>query len=114
MIIGLVTRVGAAAILSTMSFAIYHAIITAGFNIYLLELLALYFASAFSIILLGPGMFSADYLIKEMIKINPNLIKSISNMKSLKNQESSSKIEYSKSINDKNIFEFPFSSFLSS
>ncbi len=114
LIIGIATRVGAAAILSTMSVAIYHAIVTAGFNIYLLELLALYFSSAFSIILLGPGMFSADYLIKEMIKMNPNLIKSISYVNSLKNHESSSKIKYSKSIKDKNIFEFPFSSFLSS
>ena len=117
LIIGIETIVGAAAILSTMSVAIYHAIVTAGFNIYLLELLALYFSSAFSIILLGPGMFSADYLIKEMIKINPNLIKSISYADSLENHESSSKIKYSKSIKDikdKNIFEFPFSSFLSS
>ena len=72
LIIGIATRVGAAAILSTMSVAIYHAIVTAGFNIYLLELLALYFASAFSIILLGPGMFSVDYLINEIIEINPN------------------------------------------
>ena len=35
-------------------------------------------------------------LIKEMIKINPNLIKSISYVDSLKNHESSSKIKYSK------------------
>ena len=51
LILGLATRLGASAILGTMSVAIYHAIITSGFNIYLLELLALYFASAISIIL---------------------------------------------------------------
>ena len=114
LIIGLATRVGASAIIGTMSVAIYHAIITAGFNIYLLELLALYFASSFSIILLGPGMFSADYLIKEIIKNKPKLIKSLSYPKSLKTYESPSKIEYPKSIKNKKIFEFPFSSFLSS
>ena len=49
-------------------------LVTSGFNIYLLELLALYFASAFSIILLGPGMFSADYLIKEIFKNKLNFL----------------------------------------
>ena len=66
LIIGLGTRLGATAILGTMSVAIYHALVTSGFNIYLLELLALYFASAISIILIGPGKFSADYLINEI------------------------------------------------
>ncbi len=61
------------AILGTMSVAIYHALVTSGFNIYLLELLALYFSSAISIILLGPGRFSADYLINQIFinKLNP-------------------------------------------
>ena len=68
LIIGLGTRLGAFAILGTMSVAIYHAIATSGFNIYLLELLVLYFASVLSIILLGPGIFSADYLLKEVFK----------------------------------------------
>ena len=77
LILGLCTRLGATAILGTMSVAIYHAIATSGFNIYLLELLALYFASAFSIILLGPGMYSADYLIKEIFKKKSSLINSI-------------------------------------
>ncbi len=63
LIVGLATRLGAVAIFVTMSVAIYHAIFTSGFNIYLLELLALYLSSAFSIILLGPGKFSADFLI---------------------------------------------------
>ena len=46
LITGSLTRVGAAAIAGTISVAIYHAIVTAGFNIYLLELLGLYFAAA--------------------------------------------------------------------
>jgi len=77
LILGLGTRLGAIAILATMSVAIYHAIVTSGFNIYLLELLALYFASAFSIFLLGPGMFSADYLISEILLGKSNFINSI-------------------------------------
>ncbi len=114
LIIGLGTRLGASAILGTMSVAIYHALVTSGFNIYLLELLALYFASAISIILLGPGKFSADYLVNEIFinKLNP--INNAQNQitidsvdpKKLKNIEKKSK-------QDK-IFAFPFSSFLSS
>ncbi len=46
LITGLLTRVGAAAIAGTITVAIYHAIVTAGFNIYLLELLGLYLAAA--------------------------------------------------------------------
>tara|TARA_B100000700_G_C14835417_1_gene756592 strand:- start:410 stop:964 length:555 start_codon:yes stop_codon:yes gene_type:complete len=113
LILGLGTRLGATAILGTMSVAIYHAIATSGFNIYLLELLALYFSSAFSIILLGPGMFSADFLIREILEIKPNSIVSIFSQSSSKNG-SLSKNEGSKSINQKKTFEFPFSSFLSS
>ena len=113
LILGLGTRLGATAILGTMSVAIYHAFATSGFNIYLLELLALYFAAAFSIILLGPGSFSADYLLKEIFKTKPNLINSGFSQKSL-NNSFSSKNERSKSINQKKLFEFPFSSFLSS
>ena len=110
LIIGLGTRLGAMAILGTMSVAIYHAIATSGFNIYLLELLVLYFSSAFSIFLLGPGSFSADYLIKEILETNTNFIfikKSLNNFILSKNKSS-------KSINQKKLFRFPFSSFLSS
>ena len=114
LILGLGTRLGASAIIGTMSVAIYHAIVTSGFNIYLLELLALYFASAFSIILLGPGMFSADYLIQEIFKNNINTSKSIFSQKLLMNASSLTRKESSKSINKKKSFEFPFSSFLSS
>jgi putative oxidoreductase len=114
LIIGLGTRLGASAILGTMSVAIYHALVTSGFNIYLLELLALYFSSAISIILLGPGKFSADYLVNEIFinKLNP--IKPEFNQETIdsaspKKTKNSSK----KSKQDKN-FAFPFSSFLSS
>ena len=112
LILGLGTRLGAAAILGTMSVAIYHAIATSGFNIYLLELLVLYFASVFSLILLGPGMFSADYLLNEFFKKKPNFLNFIISQKSFDNSFSS-KEEISKSINQKKIFQFPFSSFLS-
>lgn len=63
LITGLLTRFGALAILGTMSVAIYHAIVTSGFNIYLLELLGLYFASVAAILAVGPGRFSVDELI---------------------------------------------------
>ena len=114
LILGLGTRLGASAILGTMSVAIYHAIVTSGFNIYLLELLALYFASVFSIILLGPGMFSADYLIKEIVKSKPDLVPFFSIQDSSYNSKSSSNNKIDKSLKQKKSFEFPFSSFLSS
>jgi len=63
-ICGLGTRLGALAILGTISFAIYHALVTSGFNIYLLELLVLYWGGAACIVLSGPGKFSIDHLIK--------------------------------------------------
>jgi putative oxidoreductase len=97
-----------------MSVAIYHAIVTSGFNIYLLELLALYFSSAFSIILLGPGMFSADYLISEIFKSNPDFIFSIFTQQQTSKTESFSKRESPKSIKQKRSFDFPFTNFLSS
>merc|ERR1712230_26462 len=68
LIIGLATRFGALAIVGTISVAIYHAIITSGFNIFLLELLLLYFASATSICLTGPGNFSLDEVIIRILK----------------------------------------------
>ena len=116
LILGLCTRLGATAILGTMSVAIYHAIATSGFNIYLLELLALYFASAFSIILLGPGNFSADFLIIEILKTKSNFFTTTFNNKSLNNYSSSSSSnnDRSETTNQKKLFEFPFSSFLSS
>ena len=113
LILGLGTRLGATAILGTMSVAIYHAIATSGFNIYLLELLALYFACAFSIILLGPGMFSADYLIKETLKSKPKFFNLNASEQSLKKSQPI-KNQGSESETQKKIFVFPFSNFLSS
>ncbi len=114
LIIGLGTRLGAFAILGTMSVAIYHALVTSGFNIYLLELLALYFSSAISIILLGPGKFSADYLINEIFinKLNP--LESSSMEKVNLNVEIKNKKEITNKSKQDKFFEFPFSSFLSS
>ena len=64
LIVGLGARLGALSIVGTMSIAIYHAIMTSGFNIYLLELLGLYWGGALCILLCGPGMFSVDHLIR--------------------------------------------------
>tara|TARA_Y100001968_G_C19265511_1_gene671464 strand:+ start:268 stop:768 length:501 start_codon:yes stop_codon:yes gene_type:complete len=113
LILGLATRFGATAILGTMSVAIYHAIATSGFNIYLLELLALYFAAAFSIILLGPGKFSADYLIKEVLLSNNESINNLFSSKP-KLKADLPKNRIVDSSPQKNNFSFPFSNFLSS
>lgn len=67
LITGLGVRFGALAIFGTMSIAIYHAIIINGFNIYLLELLGLYWGGALCLILNGGGKFSIDYLILQRI-----------------------------------------------
>ncbi len=64
LITGLGTRLGALAITGTISIAIYHAISTSGFNIYLLELLVLYWGGSFFLLTNGGGMFSIDELIK--------------------------------------------------
>ena len=68
LILGLATRFGALAIVGTISVAIYHALVTSGFNIFLLELLLLYFASASSIALIGPGDFSIDEVIIRVLR----------------------------------------------
>ena len=73
LITGLMTRFGALAIMGTISVAIYHAIITAGFNIYLLELLGLYFAAAVAVLSMGPGRFSIDELLVR--RFNPELVR---------------------------------------
>ncbi len=72
LIIGLATRFGALAIVGTISVAIYHALVTSGFNIFLLELLLLYFASAASIALTGPGNFSLDEVIIRILRSESN------------------------------------------
>ena len=71
MIAGLLTRFAALSIVGTIGVAIYHAIVTAGFNIYLLELLILYMGGALCILLLGGGDFAIDrFLRKFRIKFN--------------------------------------------
>jgi len=60
---GLGVRFGALAILGTMSIAIYHALAINGFNIYLLELLVVYWGGAAALVLNGGGQFSIDHLI---------------------------------------------------
>tara|TARA_Y100001968_G_C19359614_1_gene719022 strand:- start:75 stop:698 length:624 start_codon:yes stop_codon:yes gene_type:complete len=113
LIIGLGTRFGASAILGTMSVAIYHALVTSGFNIYLLELLALYFASAISIILLGPGKFSADYLINQIFINKLNLVDSYFIQKRDWKEKSQKTTIILKNSKKKKAFNFPFSSYLS-
>ena len=65
LITGLGARFGALAIMGTVSFGIYHAIMTSGLNIYLLELLVLYWGGTACVVLNGGGKFSFDHLIKE-------------------------------------------------
>ena len=64
LIAGLLTRFAALSIVGTIGVAIYHAIVTAGFNIYLLELLVLYMGGALCILLLGGGDFALDRFLK--------------------------------------------------
>ncbi|BEV36146.1 DoxX family protein [Synechococcus sp. M16CYN] len=78
LITGLFTRLGALAIAGTITVAIYHAIATAGFNIYLLELLGLYLAAAISVLACGPGLFSVDELIVRWLETNPKLLTRLS------------------------------------
>ena len=87
LIIGLATRFGALAIVGTISVAIYHALVTSGFNIFLLELLLLYFASATSIALTGPGNFSLDEVIIRILKSEEEEILSSTKSKSSKDIE---------------------------
>ena len=68
LILGLLTPVGALALSGTMTVAAYQHISTAGFNIYLLELLGLYFAAAVAVLACGPGVFSIDELIARRLE----------------------------------------------
>ena len=71
LITGLLARTGGLLIASTVSIGIYHAIMTSGFNIYLLELLVLYLGGALCIVLNGAGKFSFDDLIINGLRKNP-------------------------------------------
>ncbi len=66
---GLGVRLGGLAILGTMSIAIYHALAINGFNIYLLELLVVYWGGAAALVLNGGGQFSIDHLILRRFQI---------------------------------------------
>jgi putative oxidoreductase len=59
-ILGLLTPVGALALSSTMAMAAYQHISTAGFNIYVLELVLLYLGGSLALLFNGPGRFSFD------------------------------------------------------
>ena len=67
LITGLAARVGGLLIASTASVGIYHALMTTGFNIFLLELLVLYLGGALCITLTGGGMFAIDELINRRL-----------------------------------------------
>ena len=96
LILGLATRFGALAIVGTISVAIYHALVTSGFNIFLLELLLLYFASATSIALTGPGDFSIDEVIIRILRSETDQEEDKLSVKSsLKNQKTVIKDEES-------------------
>lgn len=60
LILGLLTPLGALAITGTMAVAAYQHISTAGLNIYVLELAALYLGGSLALLLLGPGRISFD------------------------------------------------------
>ena len=59
-ILGLLTPLGALALTSTMATAAYQHILTAGLNIYVLELVVLYLGGSLALLLNGPGRFSFD------------------------------------------------------
>jgi putative oxidoreductase len=59
-ILGLLTPLGALALCSTMAVAAYQHILTAGLNIYVLELVVLYLGGSLALLLIGPGRFSFD------------------------------------------------------
>ena len=65
LIAGFLTRFASLSIVGTIGVAIYHAIVTAGFNIYLLELLVLYMGGALCILLLGGGDFALDIFLRK-------------------------------------------------
>ena len=59
-ILGLLTPVGALALSGTMTVAAYQHISTAGFNIYVLELVLLSLGGSLALLFNGPGRFSFD------------------------------------------------------
>ena len=67
LITGLLARLGGLLIAGTVSVGIYHALMTSGFNIYLLELLVLYLGGALCITTTGSGAFAIDELINRRL-----------------------------------------------
>ncbi|NDC15263.1 MAG: DoxX family protein [Synechococcaceae bacterium WB9_2_170] len=59
-IFGLLTPLGALALTATMATAAFQHILTAGLNIYVLELVVLYLGGSLALLLNGPGRFSFD------------------------------------------------------
>jgi putative oxidoreductase len=59
-IFGLLTPLGALALTGTMAVAAYQHVLTAGLNIYVLELVALYLGGSLALLLVGPGRYSFD------------------------------------------------------
>ena len=59
-ILGLFTPLGALALCGTMTVAAYQHMSTAGFNIYVLELVLLYLGGSLALLFNGPGRFSFD------------------------------------------------------
>ena len=71
LIFGVFAPLGALAITGTMLVASYQHILTGGFNIYVLELVALYLGGSISLLLIGPGLFSIDALVVRNINTSP-------------------------------------------
>ena len=59
-ILGFLTPLGALALTATMTTAAYQHILTAGLNIYVLELVVLYLGGSLALLFNGPGRFSFD------------------------------------------------------
>ena len=59
-ILGLLTPLGALALCGTMTVAAYQHISTAGFNIYVLELVLFYLGGSLALLFNGPGRFSFE------------------------------------------------------
>lgn len=67
LISGLLTRAGALALFGTMTVAIYHHILVAGFNIPYLELSSIYAAGSAFFLVNGGGRFSLDALLAKAL-----------------------------------------------
>ena len=74
LIFGVFAPLGALAITETMLVAAYQHVLTGGFNIYVLELVALYLGGSISLLLIGPGLFSIDALVVRNINTSPPII----------------------------------------